>query len=166
MIPRKLFSPEHEAFRASFRKFLEKEVIPHHEAWEERGYVDREVWLKAGADGLLCPMMAEEHGGAGADFGYAAVIIEEIAPTPAFGHRLPAAFRHRGALHRGIRHRSAKREWLPRMANGEIITAIAMTEPGMGSDLKAMKTMRGATGRTGSSTGPRPSSPTARIAAW
>ena len=63
MIPRTLFSPEHEEFRASFRKFLEREVIPRHAAWEERGWVDREVWAKAGANGFLCPTMPEPYGG-------------------------------------------------------------------------------------------------------
>ena len=78
MIPRKLFSPEHEEFRASFRRFLEKEVIPHHEAWEERGYVDREVWQKAGAHGFLCPSMPEQYGGAGLNYVCYGLVAREV----------------------------------------------------------------------------------------
>ncbi|MEO3470577.1 acyl-CoA dehydrogenase family protein [Roseomonas sp. CAU 1739] len=137
---RSVFTSDHEIFRTQVRRFFEREVVPHHRDWERAEIVPREIWQKAGAEGLLCPMMAEEYGGAGADFGYAAIIIEEIARTNASGIGFP--------LHSDIvvpyveefalPHR--KREWLPRMAKGEIITAIAMTEPGMGSDLKAMKT--------------------------
>jgi acyl-CoA dehydrogenase len=137
---RSVFSAEHEIFRTQVRRFFEREIVPFHRDWERAGIVPREVWMKAGAEGLLCPMMAEEHGGAGADFGYAAIIIEEIARTNASGIGFP--------LHSDIvvpyieefATPARKREWLPRMAKGEIITAIAMTEPGMGSDLKAVKT--------------------------
>jgi acyl-CoA dehydrogenase len=137
---RSVFSADHEIFRTQVRRFFEREIVPYHRDWERAEIVPREVWLKAGAEGLLCPMMAEEHGGAGADFGYAAIIIEEIARTNASGIGFP--------LHSDIvvpyieefATPARKREWLPRMARGEIITAIAMTEPGMGSDLKAMRT--------------------------
>lgn len=137
---RSVFTSDHEMFRTQVRRFFEREVVPFHRDWERAAIVPREVWRKAGAEGLLCPMMAEDHGGSGADFGYAAVIIEEIARTNASGIGFP--------LHSDIvvpyveelalPHK--KREWLPRMASGDIITAIAMTEPGMGSDLKAVKT--------------------------
>jgi acyl-CoA dehydrogenase len=137
---RSVFNADHELFRTQVRRFFEREIVPYHREWERAEIVPREVWLKAGAEGLLCPMMAEEHGGAGADFGYAAIIIEEIARTNASGIGFP--------LHSDIvvpyieefATPARKREWLPRMARGEIITAIAMTEPGMGSDLKAMRT--------------------------
>jgi acyl-CoA dehydrogenase len=137
---RSVFNADHEIFRNQVRRFFEREIVPYHRDWERAEIVPREVWLKAGAEGLLCPMMAEEHGGAGADFGYAAIIIEEIARTNASGIGFP--------LHSDIvvpyieefATPARKREWLPRMAKGEIITAIAMTEPGMGSDLKAMRT--------------------------
>ena len=143
MIPRKLFSEEHESFRASFRKFLEKEVIPHHEAWEERGYVDREVWLKAGENGFLCPSMPEQYGGSGADRLYSMVMMEETGEGA-----------HRGSASRCTRRSSRptsckygseeqKANYLPRMARGEIIGAIAMSEPGVGSDLQSVKTTRG-----------------------
>lgn len=137
---RSVFTADHEIFRTQVRRFFEREVVPYHREWERAEIVPREVWRKAGAEGLLCPMLAEEYGGAGADFGYAAVIIEEIARTNASGIGFP--------LHSDIvvpyieefARPEKKREWLPRMAKGEIITAIAMTEPGMGSDLKAVRT--------------------------
>jgi acyl-CoA dehydrogenase len=140
MIARKLFSPEHEEFRASFRKFLEKEVIPHHEAWEEQGYVDREVWQKAGANGFLCPSMPEAYGGSGADRLYSMVMMEETAKARASGLGFslhseivaPYLFKYGS--------QEQKANYLPRMARGEIIGAIAMSEPGVGSDLQSVKT--------------------------
>ncbi len=140
MIPRRLFSPEHEEFRASFRKFLEKEVLPHHEAWEERGYVDREVWLKAGENGFLCPSMPEQYGGAGADRLYSMVMMEETskARTTGLGFSLHSEIVAPYILKYGTEQQKAS--YLPRMARGEIIGAIAMSEPGVGSDLQSVKT--------------------------
>lgn len=138
--PRTVFTPEHEMFRDQFRRFVEREIAPHHRDWERAGIVPREVWQKAGAQGFLCTMMDPEYGGAGGDFGHAAIIIEELARVNASG----VAFQ----LHSDIvvpyiaayASEARKREWLPKMAAGEIIGAIAMTEPGMGSDLKAVRT--------------------------
>jgi acyl-CoA dehydrogenase len=79
MIPRTLFSPEHETFRDSVRRFLEAEVAPHDERWQDQGYVDKDVWKKAGANGFLCCSMPEEYGGSGADKLYAVVLMEEQA---------------------------------------------------------------------------------------
>ena len=79
MIERTLFSSDHDAFRDAFRRFVDKEIAPFHEAWEEAGYVDREVWRKAGANGYLCPTMPEEYGGAGVDKLYSVVQMEELA---------------------------------------------------------------------------------------
>ena len=79
MIPRTLFSPEHETFRDSVRRFMQEEVAPHDERWQEQGYVDKEVWKKAGANGFLCCSMPEEYGGAGADRLYSVVVMEEQA---------------------------------------------------------------------------------------
>jgi len=140
MIPRRLFSPEHEEFRASFRRFLEKEVIPHHEAWEERGYVDREVWASAGANGFLCPSMPEQYGGAGADRLYSMVMMEESAQarTTGLGFSLHSEIVAPYLLKYGTDEQ--KQRFLPRMARGEIIGAIAMSEPGVGSDLQSVKT--------------------------
>jgi acyl-CoA dehydrogenase len=140
VIPRTLFGEEHESFRASFRKFLEKEVIPQHEAWEERGYVDREVWLKAGANGFLLPSMPEEYGGAGADRLYSMVMMEETAKarTSGLGFSLHSEIVAPYILKYGSE--AQKANYLPRMARGELIGAIAMTEPGVGSDLQSVKT--------------------------
>ena len=138
MIPRRLFSDEHESFRASFRKFLEKEVIPQHEAWEERGYVDREVWQKAGENGFLCPSMPEQYGGSGADRLYSMVMMEETAKarTSGLGFSLHSEIVARYILTYGTE--AQKQAWLPRMARGELVGAIAMTEPFAGSDLQAI----------------------------
>jgi acyl-CoA dehydrogenase len=140
MIRRTLFSPEHEEFRASFRNFLDKEVIPHHEAWEERGYVDREVWQKAGANGFLCPSMPEAYGGAGADRLYSMVMMEETskARTTGLGFSLHSEIVAPYILKYGSEEQKANH--LPRMARGEIIGAIAMSEPGVGSDLQSVRT--------------------------
>ena len=140
MIPRKLFSPEHEEFRASFRKFLEKEVLPNHEAWEERGYVAREVWRSAGENGFLCPSMPEQYGGAGADRLYSMVMMEETAKarTSGLGFSLHSEIVAPYIFKYGTEEQ--KQNYLPRMARGEIIGAIAMSEPGVGSDLQAVKT--------------------------
>ena len=140
MIPRRLFSSEHEEFRASFRRFLDKEVIPHHEAWEERGYVDREVWHKAGAHGFLCPSMPETYGGAGADRLYSMVMMEETAKarTSGLGFSLHSEIVAPYIFKYGSEEQKAR--YLPRMARGEVIGAIAMSEPGVGSDLQSVKT--------------------------
>lgn len=141
-IPRQrtVLTAEHEMFRTQVRRFVEREIAPHHREWERVGLVPREVWRKAGEQGLLCTMLPEEYGGAGGDFGHAAVVLEELARVNASG----VAFQ----LHSDIvvpyfstyASEARKREWLPKMASGEMITAIAMTEPGMGSDLKAVRT--------------------------
>jgi acyl-CoA dehydrogenase len=140
MIPRTLFSEEHDSFRTSFRRFLEKEVLPYHESWEERGYVDREVWLKAGANGFLLPSMPELYGGAGADRLYSMVMMEEVARarTSGLGFSLHSEIVAPYILKYGSE--AQKSNFLPRMARGEIIGAIAMTEPGVGSDLQSVKT--------------------------
>ncbi|MCK8784760.1 acyl-CoA dehydrogenase family protein [Roseomonas sp. NAR14] len=138
--PRTVLNAEHELFRDQVRRFFEREVVPFHRQWERDGIVPREVWRHAGAQGLLCPTMPEEYGGAGADFGYSAVLIEEIGRYGTSGVGFP--------LHNDIvapyilayATEERKRDWLPRMASGETIGAIAMTEPGMGSDLKAVRT--------------------------
>ncbi len=140
MIARTLFTEEHESFRASFRKFLDREVVPHHERWEEQGYVDREVWLAAGANGFLCPSMPEEYGGAGADRLFSMVMMEEVAKVHAsgLGFGLHSEIVAPYLLRYGTP--AQKERYLPRMARGEIIGAIAMSEPGAGSDLQAVKT--------------------------
>ncbi len=140
MIPRTLFGEEHESFRSSFRKFLEKEVIPFHEAWEEQGYVDRDVWRKAGENGFLCTSMPEAYGGAAAGRLFSMVMMEETARarTSGIGFSLHSEIVAPYILKYGSE--AQKANYLPRMARGEIIGAIAMSEPGVGSDLQAVKT--------------------------
>ncbi|MGE0310116.1 MAG: acyl-CoA dehydrogenase family protein [Lautropia sp.] len=140
MLTRPLFSEAHDAFRDSYRRFLEKEVLPHHAAWEESGYVDREVWLKAGAAGFLCTSMPEQYGGADADRVFSMVMMEENARAHAsgLGFGLHSEIVAPYLLRYGSDEQKAR--LLPRMARGEIIGAIAMSEPGAGSDLQAVKT--------------------------
>ncbi|WP_017937197.1 acyl-CoA dehydrogenase family protein [Zestomonas thermotolerans] len=140
MIPRTLFSSDHELFRDSVRKFLEQEAVPFHEQWEERGYVDRELWSKAGAAGMLCSHLPEEYGGMGADFLYSAIVIEEISRRglSGIGFSLHSDIVAPYILHYGSE--ALKRKYLPKLASGEMISAIAMTEPGAGSDLQGVKT--------------------------
>jgi len=138
--PRTVMTADHEAFRDTVRRFFDRHVIPFHRQWERDGIVPRSVWLEAGAAGILCPMLAEEHGGAGADFGYSAVVIEEIARTNCTGPGFPLHSDIVVPYIEDLATPERKRAWLPGMARGEIIGAIAMTEPGMGSDLKAMRT--------------------------
>ena len=140
MIPRTLFSDEHEIFRATVGRLLDEECVPHHESWEEQGHIDRAAWLKAGEQGLLCPTVPEEYGGLGTDFLYNVVVDEEIARRGLSGIGW--------GLHSDIvapyivNYGSAemKRRFLPKMISGEMIGAIAMTEPGAGSDLQGVKT--------------------------
>jgi alkylation response protein AidB-like acyl-CoA dehydrogenase len=140
MIPRTLFSPEHETFRDSVRRFMEQEVVPHDERWQEQGYADKAVWRKAGEHGFLCPTMPPEYGGAGADKLYSVVLMEEQsrANNSTLGFGLHSEIVAPYLLAYGSE--ALKQKYLPRMASGEMIGAIAMSEPGAGSDLQAIKT--------------------------
>lgn len=139
-IQRTLFSPEHDLFRATVRRFVEQEIAPHHARWEREGVVSREVWRKAGAAGLLLTAVPEEYGGAGGDYLFGVILAEELArgvySGPAFNLQSNVIAPY--ILHYGSE--AQKRRWLPRMAKGEIIAAIAMTEPGAGTDLQAIRT--------------------------
>ena len=140
MIPRKIFSAEHDTFRDSVRRFMEQEVAPHDERWQEQGYADREVWRKAGANGFLCASMPEEYGGAGADKLYSIVLMEEQARAnnSTLGFGLHSEIVAPYLLHYG--NLALKKKYLPKMASGEMIGAIAMSEPAAGSDLQGVKT--------------------------
>ena len=140
MIDRTLFSSDHETFRDSFRRFMDKEIAPFHAEWEEQGYVDREVWRKAGANGFLCLSMPEEYGGAAADKLYSVVQIEELsrAGFSGIGYSLHSEIVAPYVLHYGTE--AQKRNYLPRLARGDMIGAIAMSEPAAGSDLQGIKT--------------------------
>ncbi len=140
MIERQLFSPEHEAFRDSFRRFIDKEIAPFHEQWEDQGFVDREVWRKAGANGFLCMSMPPEYGGSAADKLYSVAQMEELAigGFSGIGFSLHTEIVAPYILRYGTDEQKAR--WLPRLATGEIVGAIAMTEPAAGSDLQGVKT--------------------------
>jgi len=140
MIPRTLFSEEHQVFRQSVQRFIEKEIIPYHDQWEKDGQVSREVWLAAGEQGFLCASVPEEYGGVGADFLYSTILLEEMAYGNVTG---PGFHLHSEIVAPYIMNygtEEQKKRWLPKMATGECITAIAMTEPGAGSDLQGIKT--------------------------
>ena len=160
---RTLFEPEHELFRESYRAFLERHVAPFHEQWEKDKIVDRGVWLEAGKQGFLGMAVPEEYGGGGnGDFRYNVVITEETGRRPVQRPRVRAAERRHAPYFLRLATDEQKQRWLPGFCSGELITAIAMTEPGTGSDLQGIKT-RAVKRRTSSrcSTARRRSSPTA-----
>lgn len=138
-LPRRLFSAEHEAFRDQVRRFVAQEIAPHHRAWEQAGVVPRELWRKAGAVGLLCPTVPEAFGGAGGDYLYSAVVLEELAsahaPGPGFAIHSEMAVPY--LVNFGSD--AQKQQWLPRLVTGECIAGVAMSEPSAGSDLHAMR---------------------------
>ena len=136
-----LMTSEHEDFRKTARTFYEREVVPHHDQWEQDGIVPRELWLKAGEAGLLCFDVAEEYGGAGVDdFRYNVILSEEQtranASGPGFSVHTDIIVPYLSSLGTD----EQKQRWLPGTVSGEIITAIAMTEPGAGSDLQGIRT--------------------------
>ena len=136
---RTAFSPEHDQFRDQVRRFFERELLPHLERWEEEGIIDRGFWTKAGEAGLLCPTVPEAYGGPGLDFGFNAVIDEELAYAGSTaGITLHSDIVADYLVAYGSEEQ--KRHWLPRMVSGETVTAIAMTEPGAGSDLQGIRT--------------------------
>jgi len=131
---------EHRAFRDTVRRFVAEEITPHHAQWERDGQVPRALWRRAGELGLLCLTIPEAYGGAGVDFGYSAVVVEEMARAGASG---PLFYLHSDIVAPYLMHygtEAQRRAWLPRMARGEIVSAIGMTEPGAGSDLAGIRT--------------------------
>ena len=137
---RTLFREEHEMFRRSFRQFVEREVVPNQERWREVGSVDRETWRKAGQSGFLCPALPEVDGGPGGDFLHSCVIGEELSRVYESGF---AMMLHSDIVVPYIQEFGSdeqKKKWLPGCVDGTFVTAIAMTEPGTGSDLAAIAT--------------------------
>lgn len=140
MLQRKIYTEDHEQFRDSIKKLYAKELVPKMDQWEKNGIVDRDFWLACGENGLLLPDIPEEYGGCGLDFRFNAVILEETAMAgttgPAFGvhNDIVAHYINNYADH------NLKSQWLPKMASGEAIGAICMSEPSTGSDLKALRT--------------------------
>ncbi len=140
MIPRTIFTPEHESFRDTVRRFIETEVTPHHADWEKAGQVPRSLWKKAGELGLLCVNAPEAYGGQGADFLYSAILIEEMARVGATG---PTFYLHSDIVAPYIVDfgtEAQKTKWLPKMAVGEVVVALGMSEPSGGSDVQNIRT--------------------------
>jgi acyl-CoA dehydrogenase len=140
MMPRPLFNSEHALFRASIRQFIEREILPNHQRWEDEGKVSREIWTKAGAAGLLCANVAEAYGGLGADYLLNVIITEELARGGVTG---PGFAVHSDMVATYIATfgtEAQKQRWLPPMVRGEVIGALGLTEPGAGSDLKNIRT--------------------------
>jgi acyl-CoA dehydrogenase len=140
MIPRTLFGADHELFRDQVRRFIANEITPYHAQWERDGIVPRSLWLKAGEAGLLCTEVPEEYGGAGGDFLFGAIMIEEMARAGATG---PTFYLHSDIVAPYIVRygtEAQKRRWLPPMATGEVIVALGMSEPSGGSDVQGMRT--------------------------
>lgn len=139
-IPRTIYAEEHEMFRGTVARFLVDEVLPEYEKWEQQGRTPREIWLRAGEIGLLGTSIAEAYGGSGGDFLYDAIVIEELGR---YGVAAPAWDMHAYIIAPILSNfctDKQKQDWLPNMATGEVISAIGLTEPGGGSDLKEIKT--------------------------
>jgi len=140
ILRREIFSAEHEMFRDSARKFFEREIVPHHRAWEKAGVAPREIWKKAGEAGMLCVNLPAEYGGAGADRLASAVLIEEQSRLGLSG---PGFSTHSDIVAPYILNygtEAQKQRWLPPMCAGDLIGAIVLTEPNAGSDLRAIRT--------------------------
>jgi len=136
-----LYEPEHQAFRASVRAFVDKQVVPFHEAWEQAGIVDRSVWLEAGKQGLLGMDVPEQYGGGGVrDFRYNCVVGEELTRAGASGVGFTLHNDVVAPYLLDLATDEQKERWLPPFVTGELITAIAMSEPGAGSDLQGLRT--------------------------
>ncbi len=138
--PRTLFDDEHHAFRKSVRKFFETEIGPYYEKWAEQHHLDRELWTKAGELGFLCCTIPEQYGGSGVDRRYSMILLEEQVRV---GDSASGFSLHSDIVANYINNygnEEQKRQWLPKMASGELIGAIAMTEPSTGSDLQRIRT--------------------------
>jgi len=137
---RSVFREDHHMFREMARRFIENEIVPHLAEWEHAGIVPKSVWRKAGEVGLLCSTVPEEYGGAGGDFGHSAVMIEELARVnaTAIGFTTHSEIVTPYIVAYGSEEQ--KHKWLPKMVSGEMIGVIAMSEPGIGSDLRSMRT--------------------------
>ncbi|MDM5156861.1 acyl-CoA dehydrogenase family protein [Bacillus sp. DX1.1] len=136
----KYLQEEHHIFRDAFQKFLEKEAYPYYNEWEKDRIIPRSLWKSMGNKGFLCPMVDEQYGGAGADFGYSVVINEELEKV---GSSLIGIGLHNDIVVPYFTQygtEEQKKRWLPKCVSGEYITAIAMTEPGTGSDLASIRT--------------------------
>jgi long-chain-acyl-CoA dehydrogenase len=143
MLPhRRVYDEEHNQFRETVRRFAASKIAPDFPRWEQAGIVDRSLWSTGGADGLLCPQVPEEFGGAGGDFRHNAVVIEELSYSGFAGPATDFSVHNDVCCGYLLSYGSPeqKKKWLPRMVTGETVCAIAMTEPGTGSDLQGIRT--------------------------
>lgn len=141
MHDRSIFSSDHELFRSNARRFFREELEPYIDQWENEGMLPREFWLKAGANGFHCCGVPEQYGGPGADFLYNMILSEEVGYAiggASVGFSVSSDIVSYYLLNCGTEEQ--KQTWLPKMVSGEAIAAIGMTEPGCGSDLKALRT--------------------------
>jgi acyl-CoA dehydrogenase len=140
MIERTLFNEEHDQWRETVRRFIDKEIVPFHDQWEKDGVVPRELWLKAGAQGMLCCTVPEEFGGLGLDYLFDVILFEELWKV---GASAPGFLIHTDLVATYLLSHGTpeqKKYWLPKMVTGEAIGSLGMTEPHAGSDLKAIRT--------------------------
>ncbi|MEH6499832.1 MAG: acyl-CoA dehydrogenase family protein [Pseudoalteromonas distincta] len=137
---RRVFREDHNMFREQARRFVEREITPHLHEWEKQGIVPKEVWRKAGEMGLLCSTVPEEYGGAGGDYGHSAVMIEELARANATAVGFTTHSEIVAPYLIAYGSEEQKLKWLPEMVSGNMIGVIAMSEPGIGSDLRSMRT--------------------------
>jgi acyl-CoA dehydrogenase len=146
MLKRTVYNEDHDMFRDAVKGFFARELEPNYEQWEKDHIVPRDFWLKAGEQGLLCPQVPEEYGGPGGDYRYLSVVVEELhlagATGPGFAVHSDICSAY--VLNQGSEEQ--KKHWLPKMVSGEAIAAIAMTEPGTGSDLQGIRTTARADG--------------------
>ena len=140
MIARTIFSHDHELFRDTVRRFIAEHVVPHHAKWEEAGQVPRSLWRKAGELGLLCCNVPEEYGGMGGDFLHSAILIEEMARVGATGPTFYLQSDIIAPYLVDFGTEQQKQYWLPKMASGEVVAALGMSEPSGGSDVQSMRT--------------------------
>ena len=140
MIPRHIFDSDHEVFRDAVKKFLLEEAYEQHTQWEKDGQIDRSLWNKAGTQGMLCPGVSEEYGGVGADFRYNMVVSEEVSRLGLTGIGFILHNDVTVPYLENVANEAQKQKYLPKCVSGECIVAIAMTEPGTGSDLQGIKT--------------------------
>lgn len=140
---RTIFDEEHEMFRKAFRTFVEREMVPHREEWDRAGLVDRSIFTKAGGAGFIAMAVPESYGGAGVkDFRYNLAIIEELTRADVYPHGMGLTLHSDVCLPYFLEYTTAEQQqrWLPGIASGDLVTAVAMTEPGIGSDLASMST--------------------------
>jgi len=135
-----IYSEEHDIFRTTFKKYVQKEIVPYLEEWEEKGEVPRSAWKSLGQQGFLCPWLEEKYGGSEVGFEYSAIILEEMSRVKADGFQIGLHSDIVAPYIHSFGSEELKERLLPGCSSGDIVLAIAMTEPGTGSDLQAVRT--------------------------